>query len=160
MAIQHRDIPDNERHEVKGASTAAPNTVLVANGDGSTSFKRVTVNELEGVVDASIAGRHLVTDGVGGLQSLDASYARFNCVVGTLTTVVISRFSATDEYFSPDVSGWYVYHAEQVDSPMKVLRNITLGTDVTNSVSALVYLDSTYQYMVDADGYFSIVGVQ
>lgn len=38
MAIQHVNIPDAQRHEAKGASTASANTVLKAVGDGSTEF--------------------------------------------------------------------------------------------------------------------------
>lgn len=43
MAIEHRLIPDAERHEVKGASTATNNHVLTADGDGTTSFRRPTM---------------------------------------------------------------------------------------------------------------------
>lgn len=38
MAIQHRNIPDAERHEVKGASSATAGQVLKSNGGGTTSF--------------------------------------------------------------------------------------------------------------------------
>lgn len=38
MSIQHKDIPDGKRHEPKGASTAAANTVYVANGSGSGNW--------------------------------------------------------------------------------------------------------------------------
>lgn len=160
MAIQHRDIPDSERHEVKGASTAASNLFLAANGDGSTSFKRIPVQALEGTVDASVAGRHIVTDGSGGMISVDAAYARFHLDSGVLDALVASRFSVTPTGFSPDVSGWYVYHAEEATVPAKILRNVTLGSDVSNVVSGLVYLDSANVYTIDTPGYFSIVGVQ
>lgn len=36
--VEHRNIIDAERHEVKGASTASDGQVLKSNGDGSTSF--------------------------------------------------------------------------------------------------------------------------
>lgn len=38
LATEHRLIPDAERHEPKGASTASAGYVLKANGDGSTDF--------------------------------------------------------------------------------------------------------------------------
>lgn len=38
MAIQHSAIPDAQRHEAKGASTATNGQVLKANGNGTTSF--------------------------------------------------------------------------------------------------------------------------
>lgn len=43
MATEHRLIPDAERHEVKGASTATNNQVLVSDGDGTTSFRQPTM---------------------------------------------------------------------------------------------------------------------
>lgn len=39
--VEHVSIADEDRHEAKGASTAANNQVLHANGDGTTSFKFV-----------------------------------------------------------------------------------------------------------------------
>lgn len=38
MATEHRDIPDAERHEVKGAALATLNHILKSDGDGTTSF--------------------------------------------------------------------------------------------------------------------------
>ena len=37
--IQHKDIPDSERHEPKGVSSASSGTVYVANGSGSGEWK-------------------------------------------------------------------------------------------------------------------------
>lgn len=45
--IQHAVIPDAQRHEAKGASTATAGQVLKANGDGTTSF--VTPNTLSNI---------------------------------------------------------------------------------------------------------------
>lgn len=44
--MEHLVIPDNQRHEAKGASTAALNTVLKSNGNGTTSFGTVSYPEL------------------------------------------------------------------------------------------------------------------
>lgn len=46
MAVQHKDIPDSERHDVKGASSASLRQVLVSNGDGTTSFQNLTTIHL------------------------------------------------------------------------------------------------------------------
>lgn len=160
MTIQHRNIPDAERHEVKGASTAPANSVLLANGDGTTSFDRIPVASLEGSLDGSTAGKHIVTDGAGGLTSVDAIYGRFSVTAGVLDVLTVSRIGIDGNTFTPDATGWYVYHSESISDPMKVLKNVTLGTDVFSGVSGLVFLDSTNQYSVDLDGFFSIVGVQ
>lgn len=50
--VEHVDIPDGERHEPKGAGSAASNTVLHANGDGSTGFRYV--NYLTDIINKPI----------------------------------------------------------------------------------------------------------
>jgi hypothetical protein len=42
MAIQHSQIPDNQRHEPKGISTAANRTVYVADGAASGVWRKYT----------------------------------------------------------------------------------------------------------------------
>lgn len=62
--IQHVDIPDNQRHEAKGASTAIQHSVLVADGTGGTSFKKLKAENiagLEGSGPVSVVGGQLVT---------------------------------------------------------------------------------------------------
>lgn len=44
---EHVDLPDAERHEPKGASTAVDNTVLKSNGDTTTSFGFVNYSEVQ-----------------------------------------------------------------------------------------------------------------
>lgn len=44
--MEHRLIPDSERHEPKGASTALGGQVVKSNGDGSTSFGFVSWEEV------------------------------------------------------------------------------------------------------------------
>lgn len=46
MAIEHVNISDSERHEPKGASTATTDTVLHSDGDGTTTWKFVSYNDL------------------------------------------------------------------------------------------------------------------
>lgn len=36
--MEHKDIPDNQLHEVKGAAGATAGNILTSNGDGTTSF--------------------------------------------------------------------------------------------------------------------------
>ena len=52
MATEHRLIPDAERHEVKGASTATNGQVLKANGGGTTSF--VNASSLNNITISSV----------------------------------------------------------------------------------------------------------
>lgn len=46
--MEHSLIPDTQRHEAKGASTAANNQVCKARGDGTTQFGFVAYSELTG----------------------------------------------------------------------------------------------------------------
>lgn len=62
MTIQHKLIPDAERHEPIGASTATAGTVYVSDGTGSGSW---ITPQLEGQ-DASLLGQILKADGNGG----------------------------------------------------------------------------------------------
>lgn len=64
--IQHRDIPDAQRHEPKGASTAAAGTAYVSDGAGSGTW--ATADALGS--GAAGAGSVLVADGSGGLDFL------------------------------------------------------------------------------------------
>lgn len=45
--MEHKDIPDNQRHEVKGASTASSGTFLKARGDGTTEFSAINLANIE-----------------------------------------------------------------------------------------------------------------
>lgn len=51
MAIQHRNIPDAERHEPKGASTATVGQVLASSGSGLTAF--INPNTLDNITLSS-----------------------------------------------------------------------------------------------------------
>ena len=46
--VEHVNIQDADRHEVRGASTAGLNQVLMSNGDGSTSFRNVSYDQITG----------------------------------------------------------------------------------------------------------------
>lgn len=43
---EHRLLPESQLHEVKGASTAPANSVLVSNGNGTTTFKEAGAADL------------------------------------------------------------------------------------------------------------------
>lgn len=54
MTIQHVDIPDAERHELKGASTASSKQVPISNGDGTTSFGFINFDNIVGTPSFSV----------------------------------------------------------------------------------------------------------
>lgn len=67
MSIQHRDIPEAELHELKGASTASSNTAPFSNGSGTAVWQKVDTTKLKGVTtDGGASGKKLLTDGTEG----------------------------------------------------------------------------------------------
>lgn len=47
--MEHKDIPDNQLHEVKGAASAPNGTYLKAKGDGTTEFSRIDISDVTGI---------------------------------------------------------------------------------------------------------------
>ena len=76
--IQHRDIPDEGRHELKGASTAIVGSVPISNGIGGTTFQRLGVASLTGSIPTGVADVQVVTDGLGGFKAASTVYAYMN----------------------------------------------------------------------------------
>ncbi len=75
MTIQHRDIPDSQRHEPKGASTATAGQVWVANGSGGGAFTTLgTVVTFDVSLTPSSVGSHTTSEqtfAVSGLLTTD-----------------------------------------------------------------------------------------
>jgi hypothetical protein len=71
MSIEHKNIPDGQRHEPRGVSTATEGTAYIADGSGSGSWK---VPQVEGQ-SSSEEGQLLKADGAGG-------YSWVNSVTG------------------------------------------------------------------------------
>lgn len=81
--IEHSELPDNLLHEPKGASTAAADTVYVADGAGSGSFKKLPVTSLDIMVDTIEDLAHTAVDST---VSLDGSTLA-QTAVGSLTDI-------------------------------------------------------------------------
>lgn len=165
MTIQHRDIPDSQRHEVKGASSALSGTVLVADGLGATNFQPIGVANLGGSVPTTTPNLFLITDGSGGVTAAVSVYARFSLASGVLSADPVNGFNLALDSFTVDTSGFYWVSSE----------NYTLDTDVTpnvlshgklinrstaavafNGFSGIVFLDSNFTYGFDTDGTYSL----
>lgn len=72
--IEHKDITDANRHEPKGASTAAVNSVYSSDGAGSGTWQKVANTNMEGISANGSAGYFLLADGVGGFVFAPASH--------------------------------------------------------------------------------------
>lgn len=76
--IQHRNIPEEGLHEMKGAASALVGSVPVANGVGGTTFQKLGVSSLTGSIPTGIADVSIVTDGVGGFKASESIHAYFS----------------------------------------------------------------------------------
>lgn len=65
MTIQHKDIPEAQLHEAKGASTAAADKIYVADGAGSGVWKKIAPTSLSGVTGNGSDLQHVISDGAG-----------------------------------------------------------------------------------------------
>lgn len=76
MSIQHKDIPDAQLHEPKGAASAATNSAYFATGAGSGAWKKVGTETLKGLTgDGGVSELKLITDGTNGFTlRRDAAY--------------------------------------------------------------------------------------
>jgi hypothetical protein len=91
--MEHAIIPDAQRHEAKGASTASANQVLKAVGDGTTSFGSVAYSELTGA--PTVAGyKQIFTAGSTAASQLPT----------TLGTAVNVEFGAAQSYANATLS--------------------------------------------------------
>lgn len=87
MAIEHKNIPEEGLHEPKGIAFAPSNRVYVSQGNGTGQWNQVGANVLKGdISDALPSGRFVVTDGDGGLSSVEDPGSG-----GTSPTVVRAR---------------------------------------------------------------------
>lgn len=63
--IQHSAIPDNQRHEPRGISTATNKQVYVANGSASGAWSKIDPQSLAGISTNGSAGQFIAVDGTG-----------------------------------------------------------------------------------------------
>lgn len=93
--IQHKDIPDSQRHEPKGIDSASIHQIYIANGTGSGSWSKVgSLNLVNLGGDSGVAGKIILTDGANGFTGkVFSSYGVMgitnnanNYVIGTAAT--------------------------------------------------------------------------
>lgn len=116
MTIQHRDIPDAQRHEPKGASTATNGQVWVANGSGGGAFATLgTVVSFSVALTPSSVGSHTTSEqtfAVTGLQTTDkvlnvvkpthqAGISIGNARVSAINTLAITFVNSTNGSITP-----------------------------------------------------------
>lgn len=144
--IQHKDIPDNQLHEPKGAATAAVDTVYVANGTGSGSFRKLGIEELDNiVVDLDEANTKLVTTGSGYIAAVrDVVYGSMvitnNTNAFTIGAAVDSTLNTNSDYvlFTGTGAPWagenqygITFNTDRLIVPVSGVYRFELWSDLT-----------------------------
>lgn len=151
--MEHKDIPDAQRHEPKGASTATVGQVLTSNGDGTTSFATISVGGYETVVsnystaatqNPSALDTPLQVEFGTAVSSADVSIATdgtitFNTTGKFLITLFL-RFGRTSGAGTAVILNRLVYNGTQL-----LRTNAVAMTDSAATVpfSATLLLDAT-----------------
>lgn len=86
MSTQHSTITDSERHEAKGASTAANGTACFANGDGTTTFRQVAYADLSTKPTSSGYKQELLVSSVAATQTPAAADTLLQVEFGPATS--------------------------------------------------------------------------
>lgn len=92
--MEHSVIPDAQRHEAKGASTAAANQVCKARGDGTTQFGFVNYSELAGKPTFTGYSRVLASSSAVAAQSPSAVNTPINIEFGSAIATADASLSS------------------------------------------------------------------
>lgn len=83
MAIEHVDIPDGERHEPKGASTATIDQVYVSDGAASGAWRTLPFQDTVVLADVSAASFEIIP-------------IPTNCIIDTIVFVLHGAITVAD----------------------------------------------------------------
>lgn len=175
MTIQHKDIPDSERHELRGASTAIVGSVPVANGSGGTTFQKLSVNNFTGAIPTGVPDLVLATSGGGGFKALSPAYGQFEQVQIeppspslTVTSSILTGGLLIDaQAVRVPTSGVYFYTTGTINyvpagdsTPVSLyipkLINASTSAVIFSGMSGLVTLDSSVRYRLNGSGIFTL----
>ena len=90
MSIEHVNIPDGERHEPKGASTATIDQVYASNGAGSGEWREIPFSDTVVMDDVSAASFVLIPIPIDvKIQSID--YVLWGAITAADSTITVTR---------------------------------------------------------------------
>lgn len=175
MAIQHRQIPDTELHEPKGANTAIAGTVIRATGMGGTTFDFIGVDQLKGGV-TNVEGLMLGIGPSGTFKAFGRDYATFTSAdVGgsTVTTKQLGtgKLFVSGVGFKVAEAGVYMitfanpvlFSGDGATTPYSIsqptLRTEATSTPVFSGGSGLVELNTTDVYFSGQANTYSLVKI-
>lgn len=136
--IQHVDIPDGQRHELKGASTALVGQVPVSDGVGGTAFKKITAENLESVTGD---GPLSVVDGV--ISTGKNAFATVRKTSNNLSILVGQNQGVFAQSGGMRVQRAGVYHISSSDGASVITNSVvnfpTDGQFTVTSTSSQIY---------------------
>lgn len=137
MATEHRDIPDAERHEPKGISTALEGQVYRSNGSASGQWKDDIISISGVITDVSTASSVLIPIPV------DCIVINIKAVLGSAITLADSNITVTRGGDSATIATFVVPFTDSGE-----------GTTInTNPISNETLLVDTHNYIkVATDG--------
>lgn len=155
MAIEHINIPDAQRHEPKGASTAADGQVIVSNGDGTTSW----VNPYTLVTSNTTV---VLESGSTNDQTPSAVDTPIQVEFGTSTSNSYVSLSGTGT-ITINTTGYYVLTFNFINGRTAgageaiLLTRLLLNDNPSGFVSAVSLDDADIKvpYQANTEGYFS-----
>ena len=126
--IEHDAIPDAERHEPKGASTATSGQFLKSTGSGATTFDWASGAPVAVLQDEKSSGTNGGSSTTGSWQTRD-----LNTEVRDDGGVI----SITSNEFTPTADGWVEWSCPfyRTDLTLTRLYNVTDGTVVEYGTS-------------------------
>jgi hypothetical protein len=137
VAIEHVDIPDPERHEPKGASTATVDQVYASDGAGSGEWRELPWSDTVTMADVSAASFEIVP-------------IPFDCLIQTITFVLHSAITVADSTITVTRGGDTASLGTQIIAYTASAEGttFTLTTGSNNDLTA-----STHKYLkIATDG--------
>jgi len=172
--IQHSVISDADRHEAKGASTAVAGTACMANGDGTTTFRKVNYTDLGVKATSKGYALSLSSQSTSATQTPGASNTALQVLFGAAasnTDVAVSAAGAVtlttagqyairyDLNFAAGASGSIVFFRVLLNgSPYEPTHRVQLAANQISGWAETFFIDAaagsviTFQIASDSAG--------
>lgn len=147
--IQHRLVTDPNIHEPKGVSTAAANTVYLADGAGSGDWEFA---KLEGQ-DGASTGQYPVKNGSGGITWTDPTGGGF----GSYAYFPVAKVQAAGDGGGSGIHVWNI-HISNTDStisatPIYDNTNYSLSNPISGNYYKNINITSAGIYQISISGF-------
>lgn len=135
MTIQHKNITEADLHEPKGVSLATSNTVYVANGTGSGTWKKPNPPSLAGLTSNGVAGQLVGVDGTGNFKLVSAPHGHIYFYnLGTPSTITYPS-TATKVNPATTGSGYSTLISEDANARLTYTGSDSVTLNITYTIS-------------------------